>query len=67
MAEIKMKKNANTYEVLTNAGFTPSQSLQYRKVLATSEEGRKYTLEVSYNQKTTLFIVDGYIITIGQK
>ena len=42
------------------------QPLQYRKVLATSEQGRKYTLEVSNNQKTTLFNVDGYIITKGQ-
>lgn len=67
MAKIKMKQHANTYEVLTNAGFTPSQPLQYRKVLATSEQGRKYTLEVSNNQKTTLFNVDGYIITKGQK
>ena len=24
MAKIKMKQHANTYEVLTNAGFTPS-------------------------------------------
>ena len=32
MAKIKMKQHANTYEVLTNAGFTPSQPLQYRKV-----------------------------------
>ena len=46
MAKIKMKQHANTYEVLTNAGFTPSQPLQYRKVLATSEQGRKYPLEV---------------------
>lgn len=51
MAKIKMKQHANTYEVLTNAGFTPSQPLQYRKVLATSEQGRKIRLKYQIIKK----------------
>lgn len=67
MAKEKMNECANTYEVLTGKGYKPSQSLQYRKILTTSEQGRKYTLEISGRKVTALFDVDGYIITQGQK
>ncbi len=65
--ELQKKVSVNTYEVLTEAGYKPAQSLVYRKVLATSEQGRKYTLEISEQKETALFDVDGYILTQGQK
>lgn len=67
MAKKNINEYANTYEVLTDKGFRPAQPLLYRKILTTSEQGRKYTLEVSGEKETTLFDVDGYIITQGQK
>lgn len=41
--------------------------MECRKILATYEQGRKYTLEVSGEKETALFNVDGYIITQGLK
>lgn len=67
MAKKNMNECANTYEVLTGKGYEPSQSLQYRKILTTSEQGRKYSLEISGKKETAVFDVDGYIITQGLK
>ncbi len=53
--ELQKKVSVNTYEVLTEAGYKPAQSLVYRKVLATSEQGRKYALEISEQKETAYF------------
>lgn len=67
MGRNKQNKVANTYEMLAEKGFQPSQPLACRKILTASEQGRKYTLEISDSQKTALFDIDGYIVTQGQK
>lgn len=67
MAKENTNEYANTYEMLTDKGYKPSQPLQYRKILTTAEQGRKYTLEISEEKTTALFDIDGYIITQGAK
>lgn len=57
----------NTYSFLKESGFEPSQKLLVRKILATTEHGERYHLNISGNKKSSLFQVDGYIVTIGKK
>ena len=55
----------NTYSFLKESGFEPSLELLVRKILATTEHGKRYHLNIFGNKKSSLFQVDGYIVTIG--
>ena len=57
----------STYDTLLQAGYSPSQSLLVRKILATHEEGKRYALQISNNKESVLFQVDGTIIKTGEK
>lgn len=57
----------STHEVLQQAGFQPQQSLSKRKVLSTSEEGKRYLLDVAGVKDSVLYQVDGVIIKEGGK
>lgn len=57
----------NTNSFLKESSFEPSLELLVRRILATTEHGKRYHLNVSGNKKSTLFQVDGYIVTIGKK
>ena len=57
----------NTTSFLKESSFEPSLELLVRRILATTEHGKRYHLNVSGNKKSTLFQVDGYIVTIGKK
>lgn len=61
--ESKKKVPADTYSVLTAASYIPSQPLKTRKILTTTEQGRKYVLQMSGNENSVLYDVDGYIAT----
>ena len=57
----------NTYSFLKKSGFEPSQELLVRKKLATTEHGKRYHLNIFDNKKSSLYQVDGYIVTVGKK
>lgn len=65
--ENKKDVPADTYSVLTAACYIPSQPLKARKILTTAEQGRKYVLQMSGEENSVLYDVDGYIIKEGQK
>lgn len=56
-----------TYGNLRRTGFMPQQDLMARKTLATAEQGKKYTLDISGNKESAAFDVDGYIVKKGSK
>lgn len=56
-----------TYGNLRRIGFMPQQDLMARKTLATAEQGKKYTLDISGNKESAAFDVDGYIVKKGSK
>ena len=57
----------STYENLTLAGYQAEQPLDFRKTVATREQGKKYTLAIQGNLRSAVFQVDGYIIKTGVK
>lgn len=57
----------NTYSILKNSGYTPEQELSIRKIVATSELGKRYHLKVSQSKRSSLFQVDGYIVSEGKR
>lgn len=57
----------STHETLQQAGFQPQQSLDKRKTLSTSEEGKKYLLDIAGEKYSVLYQVDGVIIKEGEK
>lgn len=57
----------NTYSFLKESGFEPASELLVRKIIATTEHGRRYHLNIFENKKSSLFQVDGYIVTVGKK
>ena len=57
----------STYENLTLAGYQAEHPLDIRKMVATREQGKKYTLAIQGNLLSAVFQVDGYIIKTGVK
>ena len=57
----------NTYSSLKESGFEPQQELLVRRILVTAELGKHYRLNVSENKRSSLFQVDGYIVTTGKR
>lgn len=57
----------NTYSALKESGYAPEQELSIRKIVATSELGKRYHLNVSQSKRTSLFQVDGYIVSEGKR
>lgn len=57
----------NTYSFLKESGFEPSLELLVRKILTTNEHGKRYHLNIFSNKKSSLFQVDGYVVTTGKK
>ena len=66
MAKTKSVGASNTYETLVRS-YVPSLPLSERKILTASEEGRKYTLDISGGKRSVMFDVDGNIIKDGLK
>lgn len=57
----------NTYSFLKESGYKPEQELSVRKIVATSEQGKRYHLNVSESKRSSLYQVDGYIISDGKR
>ena len=57
----------NTYSTLKESGYAPEQELSIRKIVVTSELGKRYHLNVSQSKRTSLFQVDGYIVSEGKR
>ena len=57
----------NTYSALKESGYAPEQELSIRKIVATSELGKRYHLNVSQSKRSSLFQVDGYIVSEGKR
>ncbi len=57
----------NTYSALKESGYAPEQELSIRKIVATSEKGKRYHLNVSQLKRSSLFQIDGYIISEGKR
>ena len=47
--------------------FSPEQAFQQRKVVSTSENGKKYCLALNPPHKCVVYQVDGNIITTGER
>lgn len=57
----------STYSSLKESGYTPELELSARKIVATSELGKRYHLNVSQSKRSSLFQIDGYIISGGKR
>ena len=57
----------STYSGLKELGYMPEQELSVRKIVATSELGKRYHLNVSQAKRSSLFQIDGYIISEGKR
>lgn len=57
----------STYENLIRKGYETEQALQFRKLVSTQEQGKKYTLAVQGDFPSAVFQVDGYIIKSNLK
>ncbi len=57
----------NTYSSLKESGYTPELELSVRKIVATSELGKRYHLNISLSKRSTLFQIDGHIISEGKR
>lgn len=57
----------NTYSFLKKSGYEPEQELSIRKIVATSELGKRYHLNVSQSKQSSLFQIDGYIVSEGKR
>jgi hypothetical protein len=57
----------NTYSLLKDRGYEPEQDLAVRKIIATTEFGKRYHLNIRRSQKSSLFQIDGYIVTNGKR
>jgi hypothetical protein len=57
----------NTYSSLKESGYAPEQELTVRKILATSEKGKRYHLNIYGDKRSSLFQVDGYVISNGKR
>lgn len=59
--------DTNLHERLQREGYVTEQSLKVRKVVTTAENGKRYVLQVSDSKESTVYQVDGHIITAGSK
>ena len=57
----------STYSSLKESGYIPERELSVRKILAASELGKRYHLNISGDKRSSLFQVDGYIISDGKR
>lgn len=57
----------NTYSFLKASGYEPDQELSVRKIIASSEQGKRYCLNVSQARRSSLFQIDGYIVSEGKR
>lgn len=57
----------NTYSSLKKSGFTPEQELSVHKILSTGEHGKRYRLIINGNKLSSVFQIDGNIITEGKR
>jgi len=57
----------NTYSFLKESGYKPEKELYAYKILATSELGKRYHLNILDNKRSSLFQVDGHIVITGKK
>lgn len=57
----------NTYSFLKESGFVPEQELSVRKILSTSELGKRYHLIINGNKQSSVFQIDSNIITEGKR
>lgn len=57
----------NTYSFLKESGFEPEQELCVRKILSTSELGKRYNLIINSGKQSSVFQIDGYIIFEGKR
>ena len=59
--------DTNLHEKLKGEGYIVEQPLTVRKIVSTSEKGKRYTLEVSNSKESVVYQIDGHIITRGNK
>lgn len=59
--------DTNLHEKLEEEGYIVEQPLTVRKKVSTSENGKRYTLEISDSKESVVYQVDGHIITQGNK
>lgn len=57
----------NTYSFLIESGFKPEKELSASKKISTSERGKRYHLNINGDKCSSLFQVDGYIISNGKR
>lgn len=57
----------NTYSFLIESGFKPEKELSASKRLSTSERGKRYHLNINGDKRSSLFQVDGLIISKGKR
>lgn len=57
----------NTFSFLKESGFVPEQELCVRKILSTSELGKRYRLNINEDKRSSAFQIDGYIISDGKR
>ena len=57
----------NTYSLLKASGYHPEQELSARSILSASELGKRYRLAISGGRRSSLFQIDGYIISSGKR
>lgn len=57
----------NLHEKLQRRGFFPEQELAVRKIVSTTEKGKRYILQTSNQTESVVYQIDGNIITKGNK
>lgn len=57
----------NTYSFLKESGYEPSLELLVRKILATTEHGKRYHLNINGDKLSSIFQIDGDIISDGKR
>ena len=57
----------NTYSILKESGYEPSSELLVRKILATTEHGKRYHLNINGDKRSSAFQIDGYITSDGKR
>ncbi len=57
----------NTYSFLKESGYESSLELLVRKILATTEHGKRYHLNINGDKRSSAFQIDGYITSDGKR
>ena len=57
----------NLHKRLQDKKYIPEQELKVRKLVSTSEKGKRYLLQVDSPYESVVYQIDGSIITVGNK